>query len=280
MEPFQNCRHIQKYKRRLGMEEVIANSNGKIWVFIDVAVQMEILMNTDQQLSLKLHHQDLGTDFIATFVYAKCDAGGDFNVTLSEEENLGGLSVSLNECEDFAFCINSSELFDIGFKGSPFTWWNGISAGDCIFKRLDRAVVNQQFQNLFSNIEVEHLSRTGSDHTPLLLTCGDGNVTFSRPFSVGGVLSQWIRDTFGDTFQQLAIREEVVKIKEALFEEEPSDVNRIVLQKAQAEIKQYLHIEEQYWKQRTGFSWYTEGDRNTAFFHNCVNGKKRNLMIK
>ncbi|XP_060186842.1 uncharacterized protein LOC132616258 [Lycium barbarum] len=151
------------------MEGVIANSNGKIWVFIDVAVQMEILMNTDQQLSLKLHHQDLGTDFIAIFVYAKCDAV-------------------------------ESELFDIGFKGSPFTWWNGISAGDCIFKRLDREVVNQQFQNLFSNIEVEHLSRTGSDHTPLLLTCGDGNVTFSKPFRF---LNFW---TNHESFKELILQ--------------------------------------------------------------------------
>ncbi|XP_059310607.1 uncharacterized protein LOC132061950 [Lycium ferocissimum] len=291
----ENCRHIQKYKRRLGMKEAFANCNGKIWVFIDAAVQWEIIMNTDQQITLKLNHPDFDTDIITTFFYAKCDAGerlklwdnlyhlassidqlwlvgGDFNVILSEEEKLGGLPVTLNECEDFAFCINSCDLFDMGFKGSPYTWWNGRTTGDCIFKRLDRVVVNQQFQNMFANIEVEHLSRIESDHTPLMFKL--------KLKKLKGVLSFWSRETFGDIFQQLAIREEVVKVKEALFEEDPSIVNRIVLQKAQAEMKQYLNIEEQYWKQKAGFSWYTEGDRNTAFFHNYVNGKRRNLMIK
>lgn len=82
---------------------------------------------------------------IATFLYAKCDAlerlelwdiiyyvardmelpwvpwmvEGELNVIMSEEEKLGGLPVSPSEYEDFALCINSCELFDMGFKGSP-----------------------------------------------------------------------------------------------------------------------------------------------------------------
>lgn len=50
--------------------------------------------------------------------------GGDFNVILDAEEKIGDLPVYPNEVEDFAFCINSCELMNINFKGSPFTWWN------------------------------------------------------------------------------------------------------------------------------------------------------------
>ncbi|XP_060195007.1 uncharacterized protein LOC132624210 [Lycium barbarum] len=132
--------------------------------------------------------------------------GGDFDIILSDEEKLGGLPVTLDECEDFAFCITSCELFDMGYKGSLFMWWNGRSAGD-------------------------------------------------------------------------SIREEVVKVKGAIFEEDPSIVNRIVLQKTQAELKKYLHLEEQYWRQKAGFTWYAEGDRNTSVFHNYVNGRRRNLQL-
>ncbi|XP_059310266.1 uncharacterized protein LOC132061469 [Lycium ferocissimum] len=228
------------------MEEAISNYNGKIWIFIDSEIQWEILMNTDQQITLKVHYPNLGTSIISTFVYATCDAGerselwdnlyhlasamvlpwmvgGDCNVILSDEEKLGGLPVTLNECEDFAFYINSYELFD---TGSPY---------------------------LNFMLKLKKLKM---------------------------VLSQWSKETFGDIFQQLAIREEIVKVKEALFEEDPSVVNSVVLQKAQAEMKQYLNLEEQYWKQKAQFSWYTEGDRNTAFFHNYVTGKRRNLLIK
>lgn len=49
---------------------------------------------------------------------------GDFNVVLYEDENIGGLSVHPHKYEDFAFYVNSCGLFDLGYKGSPFTWWN------------------------------------------------------------------------------------------------------------------------------------------------------------
>ncbi|XP_060170365.1 uncharacterized protein LOC132601283 [Lycium barbarum] len=253
------------------MEAAISNKNGKIWVFVDATVQWEVIMDEDQQITLKIHHQDIEKDIIATFVYAKCDeeerlvlwdnlyqlansmnlpwmVGGDFNVILSDEEKLGGLLVTLVECEDFAYCVNSCDLFDMGFKGSPYTWWNGRAAEDCIFKRLDRIVVNFLFQEILPHIEVEHLTRTGY--------------------------------TYGEIFKQLSIREEVVRVKEQLFEEDPSIINKIVLQKAQTELKKYLNIEEQYWRQKAGFSWFTEGDRNTNFFHNHVNGKRKKLQLK
>jgi len=56
--------------------------------------------------------------------------------------------------------------------------------------------------------------------------------------------------------------------------------NRIILQQAQAELKKYLSIEEQYWKQKAGMTWFAEGDRNTRFFHNHVNGKRQKLQLK
>lgn len=65
-------------------------------------------------------------------------------------------------------------------------------------------------------------------------------------------LTKWNRDTFGDIFKQLTIREEVAKLKEGLFEEEPTEENRMVLQKAQTKYKKYLHYEEEFWKQKVG----------------------------
>lgn len=66
-----------------------------------------------------------------------CLVGGDFNVILSDEEKIGGLLVYPGEYMDFLFCINSCDLVDINFNGSPFTWWNGRADSECIFKKLD-----------------------------------------------------------------------------------------------------------------------------------------------
>ncbi|XP_016505750.1 uncharacterized protein LOC107823577 [Nicotiana tabacum] len=223
MEPFQKTRYIQKYMRRLGMENAISNVNGKIWLFLDAMVEWDLLIDTEQQLTIKVYHQDIGNYIIMTFVYAKCSSlerlelwdnlyylasnmdlpwiiEGDFNVILSEEEKIGGLPVLHPEYEDFDFCINSCELFGLGYKGSPFTWWNGRANAKCIFKHLDMIFVNQPFQNLFPSIEVEHLIRTGSDHAPLLMNCGKNAPQFVRPFRF---LNFWAKhDIFKDVVRQ------------------------------------------------------------------------------
>ncbi|XP_070041212.1 uncharacterized protein [Nicotiana tomentosiformis] len=251
MEPFPKPRYIQNYKRKLGMEDAISNVNGKIWLFFDAMVEWELVIDTEQQLTIKVYHQDIGKYIMMTFVYKKCSSlkrlklwdnlyyltndmelpwvvRGDFNIVLSEEEKIGGLHVYPPEYEDFASCVNSCGLFDLGYKGSPFIWWNGRPNEECIFKRLDIIFVNLPFQTLFPNIEVEHLIRTGSDHAPLLMSCGDQVLQFKLK-RTKITLSKWSKLTYGDIFKQLAIREDV---------------------KAQAELKKYLSIEEQYWKQK------------------------------
>ncbi|XP_070034920.1 uncharacterized protein [Nicotiana tomentosiformis] len=88
------------------------------------------------------------------------------------------------------------------------------------------------------------------------------------------------QETYGDIFKQLAIRKDIVKVKVMLFDQEPIVDNRIVLPKAQAELKRYLSIKEQYWKQKARMTWFDKGDRNTRFFHNHVNGKRKKLQLK
>ncbi|XP_070050659.1 uncharacterized protein [Nicotiana tomentosiformis] len=238
-----------------------------------------------------------------TFVYAKCSSldrlelwdklyylaadmelpwviGGDFNVVLHEDEKIGGLLVYPPEVEDFSFFVNSCGLFDTDYKGSPFTWWNRRSNEEFIFKRLDKIFVNQPFQTLFPNIKAEHLIRTGSDHAPLLMNCREEAQQSVKPFKF---FNFWTtHTTFTDVVKQnwLAIREDIVRIKEMLFEEELTIENRIVLQQAQAELKKYLSFEEQFWKQKPSMTWFAEGDRNTRCFHNHVNGKRQKLQLK
>ncbi|XP_070033112.1 uncharacterized protein [Nicotiana tomentosiformis] len=261
------------------METALSNINGKIWLFIDDVVEWELLIDIDQ-LELWDNLYYLASDMELPWL-----VGGDFHVILNEEEKIGGLPVYPPEYEDFAFCVNSCELFDTGHTGSPFTWWNGRANEECIFKRLDTIFVNQQFNLLFPRINVEHLIRTGYDHAPLLMTCGEDAAHFIKPFRF---LNFWTtHESFNEVVKQnsiadfqLTIREDIVRIKEMLFEEEPTTENRIVLQQAQVTLKRYLSFEVQYWKQKESMKWFAEGDRNTTFFHNHVNGKRQKLQLK
>lgn len=102
--------------------------------------------------------------------------------TTIKMEKIGGLPVYPQEYEDFYFCVNSCELVNVNFKRSPFTWWNGRIDNDCIFKRLDKLLVNHNFLSSFASKELEHLARIGSDHAPLLISCGNQSSTLRKPF--------------------------------------------------------------------------------------------------
>lgn len=93
-------------------------------------------------------------------------------------------------------------------------------------------------------------------------------------------LTKWSRDTYDDILKQIIIREYMVKVKEKLFDEVPTAVNREVLHRAQAEYKKYLHFEEIFWQQKAGYGWFENGDRNTRFFHSIVKGRRKKIQIQ
>lgn len=93
-------------------------------------------------------------------------------------------------------------------------------------------------------------------------------------------LAKWSKDSFGDIFKQLAIWEEVVKLKEKNFEDNTSSENRGIVNKAHAEFTKYLKYEEDFWRQKSGMQWFSEGDRNTSFFYNVVERRRKRLEVK
>ncbi|VFQ69646.1 unnamed protein product [Cuscuta campestris] len=70
--------------------------------------------------------------------------------------------------EEFSSCIASCDLNNIQPKGGIFTWHGKTSLGK-VWRRLDRALVNTFAMNFFDDISLRHLSRSGSDHKPILL---------------------------------------------------------------------------------------------------------------
>ncbi|XP_019241168.1 PREDICTED: uncharacterized protein LOC109221159 [Nicotiana attenuata] len=310
--PKQQMRIVDQHRRRLGVEQVVVNVSNKVWVFIDQNYDFDILFNMEQQITLRMTDTDDHKKFIITMVYAKCDAierielwdtlyslasdmtlpwlvGGDFNVIWDDEEKFGGLPVHINEIDDFRHCTNTCNLFDLDFKGSIFTWWNGRAEEDCIFKRLDRCLGNMELQQLWPGLEINHLSKIGSDHSPMHLTYNPSSTCIKKTFRF---LNFWIKHesfldvvkenwaTFGDIFQWIASLEEVVKVHDTQFELSPTVQNRERLHKVQADLNRVWALEEEFWKQKSRMAWFKDEDRNTKMFHDHVNGKRRKLQLK
>ncbi|XP_075092253.1 uncharacterized protein LOC142172518 [Nicotiana tabacum] len=177
--------------------------------------------------------------------------GGDFNVIWDEEEKFGGLPVSLNEIDDFRHCVNTCNLFDLGFKGSIFTWWNGRAEEDYVVRENWTADFSANPFIIF-NHKLKKLKKA---------------------------LSLWSKATFGNIFQNIACMEEVVMVHEAEFEANPTRMNRERLQKVQAELIKCLALKEKFWQQKAGMTWFKEGDRNTKFFHTQVRGRRKRLQL-
>ncbi|KAI0511688.1 hypothetical protein KFK09_012320 [Dendrobium nobile] len=79
--------------------------------------------------------------------------------------------------EDFNDMILNCNLHDIGFLGNNFTWNRGT-----MWQRLDRILFNDRWISTFHNTHIEHLSRTLSDHSPLLLNVSTNSNAVSQPF--------------------------------------------------------------------------------------------------
>lgn len=108
---------------------------------------------------------------------------GDFNCTLSPQDKRGGVQFSdSNSTREFQSFLFSQGLIDLGFSGSKFTWCNNRPFADRVWVRLDRAFSNHEFVNCFPNFSVFHLTRTGSDHAPLLLQFTRPVLSFCKPF--------------------------------------------------------------------------------------------------
>ncbi|XP_070010386.1 uncharacterized protein [Nicotiana sylvestris] len=141
MEPKQQAKKLERYRNKIGLAQAISNVSNKIWAFINEVFEVTVMYNMVQQLTLRLFHTKSHVEFVLTLIYAKCDVierielwdslyimardmdapwlvGGDFNVIWDEEEKFGRLPVSLNEIDDFRHCVNTCNLFDLGFKGS------------------------------------------------------------------------------------------------------------------------------------------------------------------
>ncbi|KAG5599043.1 hypothetical protein H5410_030413 [Solanum commersonii] len=218
------------------------------------------------------------------FVYC-CMVGGYFNVILRDEEKIG----------DCLFIPrNMKILLIILILMSCMTL---ISLGILLLGRME-GWIGTVFKRLGSS-DLQYLSKIGSDHAPLFLTCRSSNLTIAKPFNLVAnnsadifiqlkqkqkstklALSKWIKEKFGDIFKNLIIREEIVKIKEDLFQEYPSPINITVLNQAHAELKLYLHYEEDFLRQKASVQWFAKGDRNTKYFRSLVRGRRKRIALR
>uniref|UniRef100_A0ACD5W0Q6 Uncharacterized protein n=1 Tax=Avena sativa TaxID=4498 RepID=A0ACD5W0Q6_AVESA len=101
---------------------------------------------------------------------------GDFNEVLSGDEHLGSNSRSYSHMSMFRDCLQSCGLSDLGFTGPKYTWNNRQQGDDLVCVRLDRAVANSAFMDMFGGVQVENVITTSSDHMDLSILLAGSDV--------------------------------------------------------------------------------------------------------
>ncbi|XP_044491520.1 uncharacterized protein LOC123215472 [Mangifera indica] len=96
---------------------------------------------------------------------------GDFNTIKNPLEKIGGAPWGNYYCEDLKNCMREAELDDLRFMGHLLTWSNRSEGGRRIACKLDRALINDSWKDVFPNAMAHFLNPFISDHSPCLGGC-------------------------------------------------------------------------------------------------------------
>lgn len=105
---------------------------------------------------------------------------GDFNEALRQFEHASQNLISERHMQTSRNVLHDCDLKDLGFEGYPFTYNNRRDGRRNVRVRLDRAVANDSWRDLFSAAAVTHLISPCSDHCPILVQLQQESKTMNR----------------------------------------------------------------------------------------------------
>ncbi|CAN6691397.1 unnamed protein product [Malus baccata var. baccata] len=237
---------------------------------------------------------------------------GDFNEFLWDHEKSGGVEVLYNRPRYLETFMQATNLWDLDFNGPAFTW-HGMRHGHLVEERIDRALINGLWQDLWPNSLVTHKTVLGSDYCPFIIQSDSESMRGRRAFKFEAFwakendcdqvvrscwnrqdpneilvrwmkkindckssLIRWSRNKFKK--RGLLIQELLHQLQE-LQRDWRSNIE-VIKQKSQL-VDELRAQEESYWMQRSRVRWLREGDANTKFFHNSTLQRRRcNQIIK
>ncbi|GAU43245.1 hypothetical protein TSUD_241360 [Trifolium subterraneum] len=181
---------------------------------------------------------------------------GDFNDLLSQADKKGIHPHPNGLCMEFRQAVSDCGLTDIPIEGHPLTWIKSRGTPHVTEERLDRAMASTSWLQLFPHVRLSNLLASHSDHSPILLQCGEKKK----------------RIRFNEEIDECVRRMNEVRGNQ----DEKGSMQYQELSERHATL---LVQEEGYWKQRAKMHWLQEGDMNTRFFHMSatVRSKKKNV---
>lgn len=239
---------------------------------------------------------------------------GDLNFILDSSEKVGGQSVDQNQIDFAKNLVECAGLQEVAFSGNPFTWSNWRKGNSIIIERLDRALGNSMWFDLYPNCHMFNLAPIASDHSPILVTtsrennptkkpskfnkcwlrdpgCRDiverywfcnspGSHAFKHKKSLQNVkheLRLWNIHSFGNIQTKLRdINSQLGNLHSQGVIDQHDNRNIILKQ----ELDHWSNIQHDLWSQRAKDENFKFNDRNITYFHARDNYRKKRTQIE
>jgi hypothetical protein len=105
--------------------------------------------------------------------------GGDFNILrFANEKNKGGGVTRFSD--EFHSIINKFALREFPLSGGMFTWSNNQE--NPTLEKLDRILINHEWENLFPLSSARKIPRVMSDHNPIIMDTKESVEVRSKEF--------------------------------------------------------------------------------------------------
>lgn len=297
-------------------------SGGGLALLWKNGIDLEVISSCKSYIDTKLVYE--GKVSYATFVYGDPDkkrrkqtwdvitalalirdapwfVSGDFKDLTGNDEKEGGPSRTEGSFDDFRDFLIAGDLYDIQHLGN-FLSWRGKRWGHNVKCRLDRALSNSSWAELYPSGHCEYLRFESSDHRPIvtffepLKKKRKGIFRYDRSLSTNTEVRKLIEDTWTEEAQLKVkqkvdkCRSEIIKWSKAqqadikatleklkfqidnLMSEE--DPNETTLKELNEELKRTYLLEEDHWRQRSRQLWLNLGDKNTGYFHASTKARK------
>jgi hypothetical protein len=332
----------QTWLRRLNLKVFAVNNRGNLlpnlWCLCLDHLNPEVIDLDDQQISFIF--DDNGQVFGLSAIYASTNYIkrknlwhklsliqndnaapwcfiGDFNSILGSHEHRGIHSPATAPMNDFHDWTDSNSLVHLPTRGMDFTWNNGRRGSNHTERRLDRSICNLSFIDTCSTITCSTLTKTRSDHFPILLDflsseakhvsqfkfmamwllhpdcmnvvkdCWNTTVIGCPMFVLNKKLKIlkeklkiWNKDVFGNVHNHLKLAEDKVNsIQSTININGHSDSLMELGKQAQIELELALTMEKAFWKEKSKVKWCLEGDRNAKYFHRVTKIKTATKLL-
>ncbi|KAG6506034.1 hypothetical protein ZIOFF_031349 [Zingiber officinale] len=232
---------------------------------------------------------------------------GDFNVILNNSERIGGAHIT-NCGSEFGACLFRCGLSELSNHGSFFTWTNNQDAKSCIWRKLDRCLINSDWLDVFPGYDYEVISLGLFDHSPLIVHIKNlipqraspfkffnmwtthphfkqiVSTVWRSPISGSHMFVLWSklkllakelrvlnRVEFSDVFVRIANCKASLDHLQSNLHQAPLDQDLLDQERALAiHYRSLKFYEESYFRQKARADWLKLGDQNTKYFHQSL----------